>query len=81
MMMMNSTSVSSNNWNLKVNFLGYPRKFTLRYQLFELNFDFKKATVDCNSRDDLKISCVVMYKTIFVVNIILHMCLQHSNTL
>ena len=24
---------------------------------------------------------LVMYKTIFVVNIILHMCLQHSNTL
>ena len=23
----------------------------------------------------------VMYKTIFVINIILHMCLQHSNTL
>ena len=23
---------------------------------------------------------VVMYKTLFVVNIILHMCLQHSNT-
>ena len=24
---------------------------------------------------------VVMYKTIFVINIIIHMCLQHSNTL
>ena len=24
---------------------------------------------------------LVMYKTIFVVNIILHMCLQHSNIL
>ena len=24
---------------------------------------------------------IVMYKTIFVINIILHMCLQHSNTL
>ena len=24
---------------------------------------------------------VVMHKTIFVINIILHMCLQHSNTL
>ena len=23
----------------------------------------------------------VMHKTIFVINIILHMCLQHSNTL
>ena len=23
----------------------------------------------------------VMYKTIFVINIILHMCLQHANTL
>ena len=23
----------------------------------------------------------VMYKTIFVINIIIHMCLQHSNTL
>ena len=24
---------------------------------------------------------IIMYKTIFVINIILHMCLQHSNTL
>ena len=24
---------------------------------------------------------IVMYKTIFVINIIIHMCLQHSNTL
>ena len=23
----------------------------------------------------------VMYKTIFIINIIIHMCLQHSNTL
>ena len=26
-------------------------------------------------------SGTVMHKTIFVINIILHMCLQHSNTL
>ena len=25
--------------------------------------------------------CIVLYKTIFVLNIIIHMCLQHSNTL
>ena len=24
---------------------------------------------------------IVMYKTIYVINIIIHMCLQHSNTL
>ena len=24
---------------------------------------------------------IVMYKTIFVINIIIHVCLQHSNTL
>ena len=29
----------------------------------------------------LKLEYVVMHKTIFVINIILHMCLQHSNTL
>ena len=27
------------------------------------------------------ILCIVMYKTIFVINIIIYMCLQHSNVL
>ena len=35
--------------------------------VFELFFSLKRGSV--------------MYKTIFVINIILHMCLQHSNTL
>ena len=45
------------------------------------------ATNNMFGRKGCKIICskilanYVMYKTIFVINIILHMCLQHSNTL
>ena len=35
----------------------------------------------CNSISREHFVHLVMYKTIFVINIILHMCLQHSNTL
>ena len=33
------------------------------------------------SKFDESTPCGVMYKTIYVINIIFHMCLQHSNTL
>ena len=35
-----------------------------------LSLSGKRFAIDC-----------VMHKTIFVINIIIHMCLQHSNTL
>ena len=61
-------------WDLVESVSGrFPTYFRKLYILIKCYFD-----LGCI---ELMHAYFVMYKTIFVINIILHMCLQHSNTL
>ena len=43
--------------------------------------DFVSSTMAAGDKAGREKIGIVMYKTIFVINIIIYMCLQHSNVL